>query len=574
MLGALLPLSSAHAQGVPILLDAVTTQEITAPLNTATMDDYLLDMARLTQVNVIADATDFPVQSAAKVYPSSPASIAGQTGEHRDKWTPILINVMGDFTAQYELSTLRCDTRTFLFWSEPEPHQLLALQVAVTEAVEAARFAEAAAAGRAAGVPEEELIQGELPESRLQRVLQDYLQKEHGWTGSVRERSDQVDIRTRLSDLSPGLRALVLLELRHRLSGQIGFGEGVAQGNDELRLRAERTGVTTALSVSHRTRYGDGTEHELGYPFTKINDAAVGEAAIPPVPQADPIAATLEKPLVPAQANAQDSWLKAYSGVSDDAFDPSLDADGALQRVVSLQVKRLALHDLLAQLQQQSGVRLALGEDAPAAKLVTARVEKMPLSKLMGVLSRVYGVKWSKGAGNTYTIRGNDQGELHLKLLQMGDSERYRFRFSLQNRADRENEKVALGRAVVQQVGLAALQTPEGVDIAALPQPLQQQMRRAYKIDVVEWQTGALYRANQVLIDQLSKNGLVLRFGNSVSKTYRSPFFGFGGEESEGRLRFNVQSDDGQVIVPVFDSFMLRAAQPGEQNVRPPSRRR
>ena len=222
----------------------------------------------------------------------------------------------------------------------------------------------------------------------------------------------------------------------------------------------------------------------------------------------------------------------------------------------------------------QSDVRFTLGENAPADKLITARVEKMPLSQWMGILARVYGVTWDKTGEAAYQMNGNERGEVHLKLLQLGDPTRYRYRFSFSAPSERTAENAAIGKAIVDRFGVEALKSPEGVPLSALSQPLQRRLIYALEDRGAEFTAVSLFQANRMMVEQLEKQSLILRFGAPVTKNYGTPFMRFAAQEPENWLRFNVQSTDGKIVIPVFSEFYEPIAKPGETDPRPPSRRR
>ena len=567
-LGAWLLLTHAPVRAIPIAPDAVTNQKITRPLNIATADDYLIDMARVADVNFIADATDFPAPAPVTAYPSMPGSIAGLKGEYREHWDARLINVMGDFAAQAKLSTLRPDERTFLFWSEPDPEQLATLQLSLIRTVEQDRFAKASAALQAQGVPPEEVVNGETTPEALRTVLFELLQTQRGWTRNTAALDKNIDIRFALAELPPDVRARILLDLR----------EIVVKPRDSLALNADfwknprlRARVfdfngtdvigvqLPALPVKDENEKNKGDEQiEAEFVLSKLNASNAPTAL---QMSAEPISQIA--PLAPDFGEANEETLdNVYSGLSDDLINSQLDSDAALQRAVSLQVKRLPLRELLAQLQTQSGVTLRLGTDAPADKLLTARVEAMPLAKWMESLARVYGVSWSK-VGDAYSMQGNTRGELHLKLLQMGEPRRYRVRFEFYNRSDREQENAALGRAAIEQVGLDALKTPQGVPFSSLTPVLQDRWRQAIAVPVAEDVSRALFKFQPLLNQELAQNGLSLQFANGFGEP-RTPsgdaihnYTMMGYTAPLPSLNFAILSQDNKMSALVFPESII-----------------
>ncbi|RYX81653.1 hypothetical protein EON83_22915 [bacterium] len=575
ILSVFIPGLCVHVDAEPYRRDEVTLQEITKPLNTATMDDYLLDMAKATKINVIADATDFPQRSVVKPYPSTTAAITGLKGQYQDKWGPVLINMMSEFVAQQKLSMLRSDSRTFLFWSEPDPHQLFQLQRTITENMEAARFAQALAVAKEEGVPEAEVIKGELSDLQLQIVLSNYLKAAHGWTPTVVNRNSKVNLQMPLEKLPLDFQALILLELRNLFARSSTYRMLNADfwQTADVRVSAKKAGnvVTLELAYKDPTAPNERDSFPLAAIDQTVAAPAVETALTPPSP-AKILAATTP------QLDIQKDFLDTYNGISNKVSAPQLDGNAKLQTPVTLELKRVALRDLLVQLSQQTGVSLIVGENAPANKTITARVDKMPLSQFMGLLSRIYGVKWNRpnktGAASTYEMQSSERGQLHLNLLQIGDSDQYRHRFNLLNRADRENERLAVGRDVIQQIGLEALQAPNGTAFADLPQVLQQRVRDVVETPQAESGAVFLYKIDQMIADQLAQKGLILRFGTPVDKAYCAPNLGLGATKLPDWLSFTVQSADGQVLLPAFMNFGFNMAKPGERDIRPPSRRR
>ena len=213
LMSALLPTINVCAHTIPIVPDEVTVQEFTKPLDTSSADNYLLDMARTASINVIADSTDFPVDSTVIPYPATSGYDIGTNDNRPQNWNSNLNSLIGDFTAQKKSTVLRSAPRTFLFWSEPDPRQLFALQGELTASNQASRWAQAVVEAKANGTPEDEIIRGELSDAQLRNVLSNYL-KSIGWKGTVAERTDHVDIRIPLNELPPDLRELVLFDFQ------------------------------------------------------------------------------------------------------------------------------------------------------------------------------------------------------------------------------------------------------------------------------------------------------------------------------------------------------------------------
>ena len=575
---------------LPIKPDAVTNQKITRPLDTATADDYLIDMARAAKVNFIVDATNFPVPAPVTAYPATPGAVAGVNGKDKEHWDDRLINVMGDFAAQQKLSTLRPDERTFLFWSEPDPEQLAAFQLSLIQAVERNRFDKASAVLQAQGVAPEDIVTGTTTPEELRTVLFDLLKTQRGWERSSAALDKKIDIRFTLAELPPDVRARVLLDLREvaaeprdLLALSADFWK-----NPRLRLRvwningSDMIGVgllTPPVEDEDEQNNKNNKEEQVKATFIL---SKLDEPNAPPALQMPAEQIAQPAPLTPEFGAANDETLNTvYSGLSDEIPNAQLDSDAALQREVSLQIKRLPLRELLTQLQTQSGVTLRLGTDAPADKLLTARVEAMPLAKFMESLARVYGVSWVK-KGDAYSMQGNTRGELHLKLLQMGEPRRYRLRFEFYNRSEREQKNAALGRAAVEELGLEALKTPQGMAFSSLSPTLQNRWRQAIAIPVAEKVSRKLFQFQPLFNQELAQNGLSLQFANSISETQKPSSdvmrnYTMGGFSAPPpTLNFAVLSQDGKMSALVFNEAIIFIL-PEDLNApapRAPSRRR
>lgn len=587
LLCASLPAFGAVSHAEPFIRDEVMSQEITQPLNTATTDDYLVDLARFGNVSVIADSTDFPVGVPVNAYPSSPAAIAGVQGKDSVSWKPILINLMGELAAQKKLSTLRPDAHTFLFWSEPDPRQLFDLQLVLTEAADVARFAQIAADARENGVAEKDIVRGELPDSELMSLFRDYLRDVHGWAGSVADRNNHVDIAVRFNDLPPVLRALSLLELRQQLIApkMLQMMQDEFWSSKERRILAREEGGKMVLEIPYITTSEDGKSSSRT--FYSLPIPAEDPPPNAPVTPVENISLPNVAQLI-QQGNTEgtkqglttvsQALTEAYQGISDEVSSPALDADPALQGLISLEAKRVPLSELLVQLQQQSGVQLIMGKDRvpDSAQKVTARVDKMPLSRFMAILTRLYGVQWTKSEDKSYILQNSDQGELHRKLIKIGDPREYLSNTELFYRSQRQQERDAITNAVVQQLGLTALQTTEGVPLSQLSPALQKQLRYVLQQPEIESLSTRLYQMNRLFTAPFATDELFLRFGNSRSNMYQNPVMSFGTGETPEFLRFSVQNKDASMTVPVFDPLLLFVASPGEKDmpIAKPGRRR
>ena len=305
-LSAFFPSLNAHA--VPIVPDEVTVQEIPKPLDLSSADDYLIDMARTGQINVIADATDFPADFTVIPYPATSAYNVGTNGNRPPNWNSNLGSLIGDFTAQKRLTVLRSAPRTFLFWSEPDARQLLALQGALTQDAEAARWKEAVAVAAANGVPDDEIIRGELSDAQLRKALKGYLQS-IGWKSTVAERNNRVDIRVPFNQLPPDLRALALLKLQKMFVN--GF-ETLTKPTDwnKAYIRISDDDENTEVRVYYPEPTPEDANATDYYVLTTRKEASE-------VATDAPVALMQEPRVTPVQLSSKDTLANAYEGISD-----------------------------------------------------------------------------------------------------------------------------------------------------------------------------------------------------------------------------------------------------------------
>lgn len=115
-LSLLLALTSLNADAaraqVPSRNKAILQQFVSLSAQRGTVDDFLLDVARSQNLNLLIDSTHISVTESEQ-----------QTIEKR-----LLHTVFTDFAGLYQLAALRTGEKTFLFWKRPNLNQL-ALQL-------------------------------------------------------------------------------------------------------------------------------------------------------------------------------------------------------------------------------------------------------------------------------------------------------------------------------------------------------------------------------------------------------------------------------------------------------------
>ncbi|HEX8234645.1 MAG TPA: hypothetical protein VF600_01700 [Abditibacteriaceae bacterium] len=193
----------------------------------------------------------------------------------------------------------------------------------------------------------------------------------------------------------------------------------------------------------------------------------------------------------PARAESEPASDTTQRTIQPQALSATdLEREPSLAVKVSFEAKHRPLSDVFAEVSKQSRVTLAPAPNLPLSKaLVTARVKDMPLSSLLGALSRVYGFWWSKNGENSYVAHPGTQDELERKILQMGHRQWFRYRDNVAP-AVKQNEiqLKELAYAIVSEAGVAPLRSAQGVPVASLSEDLRLRLRKAYE----EFQTSQI----------------------------------------------------------------------------------
>ncbi|MDF2439225.1 MAG: hypothetical protein JWN98_209 [Abditibacteriota bacterium] len=455
-------------------IDEVLRKKVTLRVQNATVDEYLVELGRLAEINIIADAARFSVS-----YP--PVS-----GEFQLPVWGLIV----PFATQRKLSATRYDSQTFLLWSEPDVASIareLVKKMADPVEIE----------------PDEKLsayqkrLQSRREGLAANQVLTEYFQRVHNWDG----RRTNIGVALKLSDLPPDVRRIIWREARRRILHGPDSSTRIPTTlriwyDDNFWKRAVLQvtgpvppGVDPALAI----RVG-GLVEEDEYRVSTIS-CSVAE------PYAGSTSGGREKkqfitrePAMLESKTVEDGVAEAATGAVESAPAVSgarpqrsaglsieeLSRDDALQRPVSLQARRQPLSEALQDVQKQSGVALAIDAAVPAVTMrVTAWVKEMPLHTLMGALRRLYGVEWIKGDGG-YVMRLSED-ELDRNLLQVGDMSPY---MNSQKFDERWQQAAEFAGQFLDVIDLDTLMAkPEdngltGVPVSTLPAELQIKLRR------------------------------------------------------------------------------------------------
>jgi len=125
----------------------------------------------------------------------------------------------------------------------------------------------------------------------------------------------------------------------------------------------------------------------------------------------------------------------------------------------------------------------------------------------MQALRGLYGVSWTK-QGSNYTMHDSAHGALETELLRLGDFDRLNYHRQLQSiEASRQTDQVA---EVLRYADTAALLSPAGVPLSALPLELQLKLRRPREEGVALALVGAHFRALDVSLESANLRIAVL----------------------------------------------------------------
>ena len=426
----------------PILPEAENPERrpVVLPARQASLDDYLVELAKAGQVNFLADATKFPVTDTPLTAPERKT----------------LIGFIWHLLQEHNVSGMRFDAHTFLFWSKPQEAELARLIL----------------------VREKERTKEPIPDRNQEWLLFNYLaQGEYGWDAET----PNFEKGSRIADLSADLRPEILELVRQYILGEARYWlTDEVWHTAHLRIQAhhapaeyeelygkEALYVTALLQGSRKLSRGIGP---IGVPAVTQTTAAAPRV-IPPqtTPQGStpPAKAVRGVPSTPAKA------MKLETA--------NLDQEPALATAISLEAKRLPLSELLAAVAKKSGVSLKVAAGAAVQGAVfTGYIQDMPLRSLMSTLSRLYGVIWTKSGEQQFTMHDSEHGELYVKLLQRGDLYVPRtMQEARQEIQQRQRAVRGLVQEILNTVGMPALHSREGVPFSALPPLLQSSLRRS-----------------------------------------------------------------------------------------------
>lgn len=187
-----------------------------------------------------------------------------------------------------------------------------------------------------------------------------------------------------------------------------------------------------------------------------------------------------------------DTFKTLPVGGRSDLTSYAIEADTELQMKVHLEAVRVPVEDVLADLQQQSGMKLEAAP--PLSKFpLTIHINGLSLGAVMASLQRLYATTWSKTTANTYTLNQSDLKQVEQELARVGDG----YYLPGRTRETRSTALVNWNEEITDAVGQDALHG-KGIAFTDLPEQAQVKLRQ----DMQE-------RAASDMIWRLSRTSLI-----------------------------------------------------------------
>ena len=403
------------------------------------VDEAIVALSKTSKFNLIADVTSIGADTHVAPFPASPLARA-------QKWTPTFGSVSGDLQEAAGLAALPFDDSTFLLWKRPD-------------VVETANALLVAGKLNAPPLPDE---------FGIARTLGDFRKNSTGWTTDL---PDFSDLTLRVGDVPSATRAPILSLLRYAMLRPDLKRELLLSDSfwKTARVKVAPNYDTTTGKNAPVVFVGGQDENGQATPFLRV----FGDSPLEPLD--GDIHGSLY-PVVPVGVDAPLAPIEEEAApVVPGLTATELEDQARLQTPISFEIKRRPLSSVLADVTKQSGIALSQTPNVPAI-LVTARIEKMPLSGLMAALGRLCGASWHQSATG-YELQEQPMEPWQKLLLQSGQGD-----FQSKNTISQFDPDFAqslrdLEQAIVDESGDEAGQ-PEGAPVSALSDDVQTQLKQ------------------------------------------------------------------------------------------------
>ena len=454
-------------------LNLVLRQKVDLSLGNSGTSDQLFALAKVGNINIVADATDFAQ------FPHT-ATVTEKSD---------LIAAVSRVANEQKLGWRSDNPRTLLFWSAPdvltlatdllhdeELNRLLAVEP--LPAFKSEKPSQDQQRNHSALMllwmqehDRQEQAAG-FPSARLVAHLAEYLHANYGWNGQDANLSVSFKLSQLPPELQSQLKPLIVHHIRSTSIDACGPWFAPNLWNTATVCIKPLPIINKQVLAVISTLDGQVVQRQTDVEPRKRRTA-----------QEQAQAEARNEARAQAQAEAQ-ALLPVKAPSVEDVTPTGLAPDAHFLAPVSLQLKEQPLTQVLAEVQKQSGLNLSLSPDAkPAlgAKSVTLSVQGMPLGELMQSVAHLYGAQW-KSENDGYTLSDGHLSPARQELLRAGDLQWYRFwqhpllqpkapaRFTLEELPNWKDEFTRLGL-------FDALSSPQGVAFADLPADTQLKLR-------------------------------------------------------------------------------------------------
>ena len=492
---------------------------IVPPQGDVSLDDYIVELSKNSDINFIADVTGRAADEKVGAYPNSAIAREG-------KWKPTFYAVREDLEEAQRLSELRYDDTTYLLWSKPDGMRTARLIIE---------------AGK------NHIVEPLPDESELHRALDNYLRGVMGWSKEEAPQIGDINVKLRefveandlekvlsekniepklgglspalraqvmkafqpkLGDLSPALRAQILIvsrkiALKTRLDPAQYFADEFWK-TARFRVTVFDSRFSPVMNVAPAPSEGSPPLFARAVIRLQLENELMESDIFPPrlisspnaeEPREDdlisdivvaPVATLGDNVPLPLMGDT----LRSTQGLTAE----QLEAEISLQTPISLEEKRRPLRELLASAGEAHGVKLNVSQSVPTV-LVTLRVSKMPLGTLMGALARVYGAYWDSQSSTEFTLHARNLDELQTLMLRAGKGDFLapEGHEDLVDLFDQPQRQVAqsIGALMSQQ----QIQSGDNFAVADLPEELQFQLRSHFEQAAATQLTDSYFRA-------------------------------------------------------------------------------
>ena len=448
-----------------------------------TEDDYLVELARAGDLNLIADVTD--------VAPKPFDSFVYQTyapGLPADQPTPILERAFGTYRETNDMAIRRSDLRTFLFWKRPdglalgrklanyEPQPIVSLQKREQAQDEIRKFYQKQAEAQAneeQPVPAQPLQArrdtamtdySRWQSARLAEALHLYYQRAYGWNG----REGQFGRRVLLRELPSPLRQEIIRWLRENTQSS-----WLPKDTEDAQLSTEKSRVEV-----YKTWFSDEFWQQARLWIPKSSNGLSLRVGLPKAGNSEfqQQIAFLPRPVRNDSSSVSQQTLENWrrqaaepQGVQNEQFtNRAVTRLGVPDKLISLEAKHKSLTALLNDVKIQCGVKLETTPELVATTLITARVKDMALADLMDNLSRMFDAFWQQKAG-VWELNPIKRDEIDHLLMRIGDPAYFDSTLRDIWDASQGRGEIDWGYTIVEGVGLEKLQKSGGVPVSVLP---------------------------------------------------------------------------------------------------------